>query len=192
MKRRAVPTWFLRNLGLDDAVVGDLVEQYQSGRSTRWFCRQALIAAFVMARKHAVLTIGAGVLGWVALWLFFGFVGAPLARLDRYLIANGLLEPFSAAWWLRGAVMWIVVGFPFLASGRMVAAIAARMPLLPVLTFALSVSTTIAAALIFDAGQGNSLDLRMWLGVPLFLTVAPATTIALGGLVAAIHGQQRQ
>ena len=104
MKPRAVPTWLLRNLGLDDAVVGDLVEQYQSGRSTRWVWRQALIATFVMARKHAVLTIGAVVLGWAAVWLFFGFVGAQLARLDSYLIAKGLVEPYSAAWWLRGVV----------------------------------------------------------------------------------------
>ena len=191
MKPRAVPTWFLRNLGLDDAVVGDLVEQYQSGRSTRWFWRQALIATFVMARKHAVLTISAVVLGWAAVWLFFGFVGAPLARLDGYLIAKGLVEPYSAAWWLRGVVMWIVVGFPFLASGWMVASIGARMPFLPVVTFALSVSTTIAVALILDTGQGNSLDPRMWLGVPLFLTVAPATTIGVGGLVAVTLGQQR-
>ncbi len=183
--RRPVPTWLLKNLGVDEAVIGDLVEEYQSGRSTRWFYWQALRAIFVALRQHTVLTIVAVALGWLVLWLFFRFADAPLAGLDRELFAAGVMDRYSGAWWLRSALMWGAIGLPFFVSGWMVATVASRTPMLPLLTFALSVSATIFVALILDTGQGNSLDLRMWLTVPLFLTVAPATAIVVGGVVAA-------
>lgn len=123
--------------------------------------------------------------GWVVLWVFFGFLLVPFAQLDGYVMAKGLAQPYSVVWWLRGVLMWIVIGFPFVASGWIVAKIASRTPLLPVLTFAVSVSVTVLIALILDADPGQTLDLRMWLTVPLFMVVAPATTIAVGGLVAA-------
>jgi hypothetical protein len=184
--RPGLATWFLRHLGVDDAVIGDLVEQHESGRSGRWFWRQALTATFHVARTHALVTIGAVALGWTALWLFFRFVGSPLSRFDQYLLENGLIDRYSAAWWLRSILMWLVVGFPFLASGWMVTKVAARNELFPVLTFALSVSATILVALVLDTGQADPAPLRMWLTpVPLFLIGGPATAIVVGGFVAA-------
>ena len=181
----ALAMWFLKRLGLDEAILGDLLEGYQSGRSARWFLWQTLRAAtFAALRQHAVLTIVAVVLGWLVLALFFKVAGVP-ARLDTYLNASGLVDRYSAAWWLRSVLMWVVVGVPFLASGWIVAKVASRCPLLPVFAFALSVSMVVLLALILDTGQGDGLDFRMWLTVPLFLMVAPATAIALGGLVAA-------
>jgi hypothetical protein len=185
MKRPGVTTWFLKNLGVDDAVIGDLIEQHQSGRSGGWLWRQVLTATLHAARTHAVVTIGAVALGWAALWVFFRFVGSPLARFDSDLLANGLIDRYSAGWWLRSILMWIVAGFPFLASGWMIAKLAWRTPLLPVLTFAVSVSAAILIALIVDTGQGGGLDPLGWLTVPLFLTVAPAASIVVGGVVAA-------
>jgi hypothetical protein len=132
-----------------------------------------------------VVTIGAVVLGWAALWVFFRFFGVPLLRFDNYLLGNGVIERYSAGWWLRTVLMSIAVGVPFFASGWMVAKVAARTPLLPVLTLALSVSVTVLIALLLDTGQGEPLAFRLWLTVPLFLIVAPATVIGLGGFVAA-------
>jgi hypothetical protein len=175
------PAWLLRNLGLDVAVLGDLIEQYQSGRSTRWFWWQALRATFVALRQHVPLTILAVICGWLVLWVCFRFLGVPFARLT----STGLAERYSVEWWLLAGLMWVVVGAPFIASGWLVAKVGSRHPVLPVLTFALSVSTAILIALILDTREGNSLELRMWLTVPLFLVVAPATAIVAGGLVAA-------
>jgi hypothetical protein len=191
MKRPGPAIWFLKHLGVDDPVIGDLLEQHESGRSSRWLWRQVLMATFGLAKTRALLTAGTAALGWAVLWAFFGFLLVPFAQLDGYVTANGLAEPYSAGWWLRSVVMWIVVGFPFLASGWIVAKFAWRTPLLPVLTFAVSVSTVVLIALILDSDPGKSLDLRMWLTVPLFLVVAPATTIAVGGYVAATRGARR-
>ena len=135
---------------------------------------------------NAVLTVGAVVLGWTVLWVFFRFVGSPLTQFDQYLLENGLIDRYSVAWWLRSVLMWIVVGFPFLASGWMVAKVAARNALFPVFTFALSVSAAILVALVLDTRQADPARLGMWLTpVPLFLMVAPATAIAAGGWVGA-------
>jgi hypothetical protein len=156
MKRSGKTTWFLKNLGVDEAVIGDLVEQHDSGRSRAWCWRQVLMASLHVARTHALLMIGTVLLGWAVLWMFFRFVGSPLARFDEYLLGSGLIERYSAGWWLRSILMWIVVGFPFLASGWIVAKLAWRTPLLPVLTFAVSVSTAVLIALILDTGSGGS------------------------------------
>jgi hypothetical protein len=185
MKRSGLATWCLKHLGVDDAVVGDLMERHESGRSRVWLWRQVLMASLHVARTDGLLMIGAVVFGWAVLWLFFRFVGVPLARFDGYLLANGMIERYSAGWWVRSALMWIVMGAPFFASGWMVAKVASRTPRLPVMTFALSVSTAILIALILDTGQGDPAPLHMWLTVPLFVMVAPATAIALGGFTAA-------
>jgi hypothetical protein len=185
VKHPGLATWILKQSGVDAAVIGDLVEQYESGRSSGWLWRQVLIASFTLTRKHAWLTVGTVALGWAVLWAFFGFLLVPVGQLDGYVVAKGFAEGYSAGWWLRSILMWITVGFPFWASGWIVAKLAWRHPLLPVLTFALSVSTAILIALILDTGAGEAFDLRRWLTVPLFLMVAPAAVIAAGGLVAA-------
>jgi hypothetical protein len=186
MKRPGgVAIWFLKQLGIEDAFIGDLIEQHGSGRSSWWLWRQVLMATFGLATKYALLTFGTVAIGWAVLWVFFGFLLVPFAQLDGYVMAKGLAQPYSAGWWLRGILMWIVIGFPFVASGWIVAKIASRTPRLPVLTFAVSVSTVVLIALILDSDPGESLDLRIWLTVPLFLVVAPATTVAASGFVAA-------
>jgi hypothetical protein len=131
------------------------------------------------------MLIASVALGWVVLWVFFGFVLVPLGQLDGYVVAKGLAQPYSAGWWLRGLLTWSLTGVPFLASGWLVARLAWRAPLLPVLTLAVSVSTVILIALILDTEPDERFNLRVWLTVPLFLMVAPATGIALGGFVAA-------
>src|SRR5688572_5154405 len=167
MKRSGKTTWLLKNLGVEDAVIGDLVEQRDSGRSAGWLWRQVLMAVLHVATRHAIFTFGTVALGWAVLWVCFGFLLVPFAQLDGYVMAKGFAEPYSAGWWLRGILMWIVIGFPFVASGWIVAKLAWRTPLLPVLTFAASVSTVVLIALVLDSDPGQSLDLRLWLTVPL-------------------------
>ena len=84
------------------------------------------------------------------------------------------------------------VGFPFPGIRWLVAKVAWSTPVIPLVTFVLSVSATILVALLLDMDQGDTLDLRMWLTVPLFLVVAPATAIAVGGFVAATRGAQNR
>lgn len=46
-----VATWLLTRAGLDDALVGDLIEQRHAGRSRIWFWRQVVIAILVGALR---------------------------------------------------------------------------------------------------------------------------------------------
>jgi hypothetical protein len=101
MKRSRKTIWFLKHLGVEDAVIDDLVEQHDSRRSSPWFSRQVIMASLHVAKTHALSMIGTVLLGWAVLWVFFRFVGSPLARFDEYLLAKGLIERYSAGWWLR-------------------------------------------------------------------------------------------
>jgi hypothetical protein len=106
-KPPAIAMVFLTRLGpQDDAVVGDIVEEYGTGRS-RWWLWQQVVAAVVFGalrtmRARPLRTAGAVVTGWaVALVLFAVFgdrVADGLARLvwgwDRQMAYAG-----EQTWW---------------------------------------------------------------------------------------------
>ena len=173
----ALGQWLLSRL-VDEALAGDLIEKYRSGRSGIWFARQVLIAALLGVWHHPARVVAAIVIGWAVLIGYF-IVVAPLNRLDAYLLESEFLNS-SVLLALHSATIWLGVTIPFLASGWMVGRPRTRM--LPVLTFALSVSAAIFTALLLDTGEVRTTDWRMWLTIPLFLTTAPATAIVIGGL----------
>jgi hypothetical protein len=195
MKRRFPATlrWLLERLISGRHAVelaGDLEEQFRSGRSRSWLWRQAFAAIAVAVvnglRRHPVLVTASCVTGWAVVLGFFTVVGGPLAALDRRLLAEDLLVPYSFLWWGRSILMWVVVGSPFLVGGWLAARIAWSCPMPSVLAFAGSVSAAITGALLLD-GQGNAtaaeiLSIRIW--VPLFLILAPPLVIVAGGLLA--------
>ncbi len=81
---RKPPLWTDRLLerlvsGRDaEALIGDLTEQYGSGRSFRWFCMQAVVATASTAWRdtcaHKLATARAVAIGWTVLLLYFGTV----------------------------------------------------------------------------------------------------------------------
>lgn len=70
-----VPTWLLERFRADgDSVVGDLVEEYEAGRSRRWYWTQSLsavaIGLWTDIRLHKALAARAVLTGWAVLFLF--------------------------------------------------------------------------------------------------------------------------
>jgi hypothetical protein len=84
----AFATWLLNRFDSTangEAIAGDLVEQFQEGRSRVWYWRQVIGAVFRSVghdiRHHYVLAIRALFIGWA---LYFVF-GIPISRLSRIL-----------------------------------------------------------------------------------------------------------
>jgi hypothetical protein len=84
MNREApgVAKWLLRHFGCgvnNDAVIGDLDEWYQNGRSAGWYWRQALVALavgfFREVRMHKALAVKAIIKGWLVVTLTSFFIG---------------------------------------------------------------------------------------------------------------------
>jgi hypothetical protein len=76
------PTWLLIRLGhRNDALTGDLIEEYGQGRSIAWYWRQVLVAIVVDFRKevraHKLLALRALVVGWTALYVLLQLVETP-------------------------------------------------------------------------------------------------------------------
>jgi len=73
----------LERLGADDeALIGDLVEEYRRGRSRAWYWAQVL-SSVAMRSRHGVATNPGGALaalaaGWMLLLAFFFALGNPV------------------------------------------------------------------------------------------------------------------
>jgi hypothetical protein len=79
---RTPPAWTTRlllDLGVPDAFVGDLLEEYASGRSRRWYCRQMLSAVWLASSRnvgtHGTRTLLTVVAGWATLLVVFSIAG---------------------------------------------------------------------------------------------------------------------
>lgn len=75
-RSHATATWLLERIGLDSALIGDLSEECARGRSTAWYWRQVLLAAWNgiwgTIFHHKLLALRAIATGYAmnALWLF--------------------------------------------------------------------------------------------------------------------------
>jgi hypothetical protein len=93
VKPPRLATWLLERLDGSSAVVGDLVERYQRGRSSSWFWRQALSAIIhhtaTDVRRHKFQSARAILVGFGTVWLL-GDAGAVfLGRLGTVLTHGG-------------------------------------------------------------------------------------------------------
>jgi hypothetical protein len=80
------PTWLLKRFGCrNDALTGDLIEEYSQGRSTAWYWEQVLIAIVVNfgkeVRDHKLLALRAIVVGWTALYVLLRVVEIPIVAI---------------------------------------------------------------------------------------------------------------
>jgi preprotein translocase subunit SecY len=66
----SVATWLLKHLGRrNDALAGDLLEEYRRGRSAAWYWRQVLTAIVVSRRTEALLSVGILGIYWIGHYL---------------------------------------------------------------------------------------------------------------------------
>lgn len=98
----AAAIWLLNKFGsTNDALKGDLVEEYGHGRSIAWFWRQVLVAIAVgfstEIRTHKLLTLRAIITGWAVIYLLDRAMAITLWKwYGRLLLAHGLTPAF---WW---------------------------------------------------------------------------------------------
>jgi hypothetical protein len=92
----AVATWVLEHADVDEALTGDLAEEYRKGRSPLWYWRQSLVAMAVLSSNtivaHKWLALRAILTGWLA-WATITLVRQQIP---------GWFETFDPA----GATVW--------------------------------------------------------------------------------------
>jgi hypothetical protein len=125
MNPPALATWLMTRFGVNEPVIGDLVERYERRPSFFWFWRQTLgtIAAcgFRDVRRHKLLTFRAVLLGTLAVWAFSWLIGPPSLWITRgfrtwTIEQNDALRVFvfeTNAWLLRlpSLLPWALAGW---------------------------------------------------------------------------------
>ena len=107
-----IATWMLKHFGSgpnNDAVLGDLAEQYREKDSALWYWRQAMeaipVSFFKEIRAHKHIAARALLIGWVT-WILGGTFIFPLAFFRtnvRYGFQSS--HPVGSAW----SFMWMAV-----------------------------------------------------------------------------------
>ncbi|PYR98127.1 MAG: hypothetical protein DMG16_21955 [Acidobacteria bacterium] len=87
----AVATWLLRQFGCsprNEAILGDLMEQFAHGRSRLWYWRQTLIALIVGSLRgvweEKARALGAIATGWIILVLYSLMFAGPLLHFIEF------------------------------------------------------------------------------------------------------------
>ncbi len=83
----AIPAWLLRRLVSNDALVGDLTEEFRRGRSAAWYWRQ-VVTAIVVGRSRAYGPSALAVLGLVILYRVANYLPAPGTRTEALAIVG--------------------------------------------------------------------------------------------------------
>jgi len=105
----SIARWLLEHFGSgpdNDAIMGDIAEQYAQGRSRIWYWQQVVTAiAISMIREcwnHKLLASQALVRGWLGLYLcsYLGRLFGNLASWSRWWRADWIRVPGYTLWWL--------------------------------------------------------------------------------------------
>jgi hypothetical protein len=144
-----IPTWLLRRFVWNDALIGDLAEEFKRGRSGRWYRRQVLLAIVAGAMKeigaHRLLAVQAAVMGWGMLLLVFGVFGDLVAYALAKHLWNWTIEIGyqSWTWW----PFWVSGAFVSYSGFALSAWVVARLHTGPMLLiFAVSVFAVLLAS----------------------------------------------
>jgi hypothetical protein len=100
--------WLLPRFGINESIVGDLIERYETKPSSAWFWRQTLTAIFAGAardiRGHKLLALRAVVTGFAAVIVF------------DYLTRTWL-NSFNGALWINGHWVQVRPGYAWVSFG---------------------------------------------------------------------------
>lgn len=127
-------TWLLKRSGINEALSGDLIEQYRRGRSATWYWRQALIAIALRLvndiREHKVLTARTVFVGWVVLIPWFYVTIAVQRKAGSWMnevipgawsYGSMLQQMAWWAYWIYNAPLFLAWCVAALIVGQMVA-----------------------------------------------------------------------
>lgn len=185
--------WLLDRFGpAGESLSGDLIEEFQSGRSPVWLWRQTVTAIAVettrTARAHPVMVLRGLLVGWLTLRLSYLLGGRLLTRalgdwlLDRFILWFGSAEfpmmwathfRFWPAMWLANLfVGWFVVRLHRAHAG----------PVLLTCTIALALQSTYAGIAYWTRPRPQYYEMPYpMLSVASF--VLPPLILLLGGLL---------
>ena len=185
-----IATWLLKRLNStpdNEALIGDLVEQYLQGRSRLWYWKQTFLAIAVSfggeISRHPALTLRAVASGWAVIFLYRllfrpSTVALSITLSVMQLHAHGVLYgALSHLYWyfiytpVLAAAGWLVARLHREHRGVMVLAFAAS----KVLTFAPHVFSYTTHAVIGPA------YLR-YVGDEMWAAVTTTAMILLGGI----------
>jgi hypothetical protein len=106
-------TWWLERFCLgptNDSLIGDLMEEYERGRSRVWYWRQVLAALSLNFRgefySHPLLVARAAATVW-SVWYLYAFVFS--SSLHRLLIPSPPATGFM--WMVGGCTVWAGIGW---------------------------------------------------------------------------------
>lgn len=192
-----VATWLLEHLGSameNEALIGDLVEDYGRGRSNAWYWRQALAAIVVSSygevRTNGLIAIKAIVTGWAAQFVLQFVVAGLLSRFHLWIPLYHKL-PQLYGYGIAASLSWLILWAPiWIGSGWLVGGLYRSRLAGMVLVFSTSVfgwkllSLPWTIRLSYNAA-GHSRYLPQ-LAVELMNLILPPVYIVLGGLLAGI------
>ena len=177
----AIATWLFERLGLDVALIGDLLEERERGRSAIWYWRQVLIAVWigiwVAIREHKVLALRAVATGFAIEFLFVFLwerLGPELAM-------------FSIMQWMTQVSITLLTQ---VATGWVVARTHRAHQVPMVLVFLVCIlffyaSYTFSSARILLVGSINNAEFRPYLAMYLVTIFLATVGILLGGIFGA-------
>jgi hypothetical protein len=115
-------TWILKHIQVgttDDALAGDLLEEFQNGRSVAWYWRQVFAAILVgfasQVRHHWALAVRAVVIGLAVNYGALLLGHEILVKLYRNRVLDLVHFPSLAAWMVESFFSGAVTGW-FVAS----------------------------------------------------------------------------
>jgi hypothetical protein len=183
-----VATSLLKRLGSgpnNDALIGDLAEEYGRGRSRAWYWRQALVAIVVSfckeTRSHSALALRAVAVGWAVIFLYRSLLRAPaMALYAQWSYLPG--HTFSN--WAVQHFYWYLIHTPVLAfAGWIVARLHRRHQMAMVWAFAASKVLTFAPHFIVYAAQSfRDTSYASWASNEVWASVTTTAMILLGGM----------
>jgi hypothetical protein len=153
-KLPAVATALLSRIAPHDgALLGDLAEEYQAGRSRAWYWRQTLTAVALTAvrdlKAHPLRTLWSVVIGWGSLLLLFLVLGDFTANgIAGVLWGWDRQAAYATGWWWPFQITAAFVSYAgFALSAIVVVRVSGRHATVKLLAYAASV---LLALLAFD------------------------------------------
>jgi hypothetical protein len=201
MKSSPAPTLatrFLNHFGsgpTNDTLIGDLLEEYVSGRSRAWYWRQVLMAILVGSyrdiRVQKLLAFRAVFTGWVLLLVFFRFVFFPLTDFGEWMFVRGIAD--IRGWWPKGPIPYVAFASVFCAcTGWIVARFHRRSMLL---MFVVSVTLwnwgwlpVVVSRLVLSPQNPSKWYFYTFLVQSTIALIVMPISLLLGGLLAPTRG----